>query len=73
MMKSNWNKKLMTGRSLPRILLIVLSVVLIIFGVLLAGSYKKLNYSVQKERISAVEQIGILLSDKVNQLKSVYI
>lgn len=56
-----------------RIILIILALVLVVFGLLFIRSYKNLNLSIQDERVKSVEQIGALLSDKVNQLKEVYI
>lgn len=58
--------------SITKYTIAVLMVILIGFGFLLARSYGELNLSIQNERVSSVEQLGVLLSDKVNQLKTVY-
>ncbi|ALU16278.1 two component system histidine kinase/response regulator hybrid protein [Eubacterium limosum] len=72
-MKKKLNMPHVAKHSTINILLVILIMVLIGFALLLGRSYKALNLSIEQERVQSVEQIGFLLSDKVNQLKNVYI
>lgn len=47
-------------------------VVFIICLLLFAQSYRELNRSIQDERVASVQQLGILISDKVSMLRDDY-
>lgn len=72
-MKSKQKTRNTSSNMSFKILIFILIVVLIGFGILLTHTYRELTLSIQNERVKSVEQIGLLLSDKVNHLKESYI
>lgn len=56
----------------PKILIVFFLFVLLSCALLFVRSYKKLNVSMQNERVKSVQQLGVLISDKVTMLKDNY-